>query len=562
MLDAVIPSLKIEGMALGPDTAEIDLRLLLYEGGSSLNRRWDLKRLDSGELGQLILARLPIVLAIHKYWQDALVSRSLSESSIKGDWYCIKLLVRFADETKTPFILSNAAQLYLSWASHLSAQRGLSQGTKYDAAMTVARVIGQILGVEAKKLQWKTKIRKPKSLGSSNAKENLQQTRDFVQLMLQTIEKLPAEVIYGPLPVNLRFGDAEHSISCSRNTFRNQLPGKYAFERRNALERRERASLDISNKKRAMLINLRLEAEMLVFINQTGCNLTQALQLRGGKFRYQSDGDYVVAKPWKARASHSVELRIYKGYRPHFETFLRWREAIFPGDPDGLTFPFVWDDGDRLMQRTVCNFADTRRLCRALGRPFVNASQLRKTIGNFTKRHASREVASELLGNSQTTFQHHYEEANHQRAVAELAPFMNGLDGMVSEAVGPGGCQSGKPELIPDAPTKAPKPDCEGGSGCLFCRSNRDLRSFDHAWNLASRHRLSLSEYHADRTGNSLMTDHPARLAAERAAAKLEAMAALDDECASWVKEARLRVQEGRYHPHYTSNFESLESGA
>src|SRR5690606_23423647 len=101
----------------------------------------------------------------------------------------------------------------------------------------------------------------------------------------------------------------------------------------------------------------------------------------------------------------------------------------------------------------------------------------------------------------------------------------------------------------------------EGGAGCLFCDKNRDLRSFDHVWNLASLHHLKLAEINADRTPLGREKDHPLALTIERIAAKLDALKALSSECAEWVVEARFRVQEGRYHQFYTAAFNILEGG-
>ena len=565
MLDAVIPSLKLEGMVLGPKATGIDLRLLLYKGGASLDRHWGQRKLDSGELGRQLMERLPLLEAILQRWQTAVTDRSLSPETIDNEWSSLKKLVAFADRTNAEFTKANAMRLYLAWADQVAARSDLRASSKYNITYRLASVIGPIIGVKRKILHWKTKICWPQRLGASGAKENLSETAAFIQLLHETIRQLAVDVVRGPLPVILRYGEVEYQINCGRNAWKpigshkRQQPCSRARQE----ARLKRALEDTSHTKRAMLINLRLEAEMLVFINQTSGNLTQVLQLTGGKFRYQSKGDYVYMRPWKDRANHAVEFRIEKGYRPHFERFLKWREAIFPGDPEGLTFPFVCNDGDKAKQRTAWAFNNVRRLCNALGRPFVNSRQQRKTPANFTKRRASREVAAELLSNSQKTFQQNYEEANHQQAVAELVNFFDTLKSIVVDAVGPGACQRAGhdpvPEQVPDAPRGAPKPDCEGGAGCLFCPKNRDLRSFDHAWNLASLQHLALLQLNADHTNLSLKEDHPSLVTAERAAAKLGAMEREDGECAGWVAEARLRVKEGRYHPHYIAKFESLE---
>lgn len=572
MLDTVMPCLKIEDMILGPKAAPIDLRFLLYKGGALLDRRWGMKRLESGRLGPPQMDRLPVLELIHRQWQSAIRDKSMSNATLQGEWGDLKRLVAYVDRTNGALVLDNILRIYLEFAAHLRATTSLSAGAKYEITARLARLLAPIIGVRSGRLQWRTKILKPSPGVVSAAKENLAETAAFIQLMLETIQQLSVEVIRGPLPAVLSYlkedGQAvSYPIHCG-TPFKpvDAVRNMNAFDRRRAEERRARASQDTSNTKRAMLINLRLDAELLVFINQTSANLTQALQLTGGKFRYQTKGDYVFVRPWKRRAEHVVEFRIEKGYRPQFEAFLKWREAVFPGDTEGLTFPFVYNDGDLTFHRTSWGFKDSRRLCKTLNKPFVPASQHRMTVGNFTKRRASREVAAELLSNSKKTFKQHYEEPNHQQAVVELVRFWDIMEGMVRDAVGPGGCQKSDqepvPEQSPDAKKGAPKPDCEGEAGCLFCPQNRDLRSFDHAWNLASIQQINLMQFNSDRTGLSLKADHPSLVTAKRAAEKLQAMAAEDKECFAWVEEARLRVQEGRYHPHYTHKFESLEGGA
>ena len=168
---------------------------------------------------------------------------------------------------------------------------------------------------------------------------------------------------------------------------------------------------------------------------------------------------------------------------------------------------------------------------------------------------AGHQVAAELLSNKEKTFREAYEEVNHQTTVAELVNFWSDTEAMMS-AVGPGGCHRAVPQSRADAPDGAPKPDCQGAGGCLFCDKNRDLHTFDHVWNLASLHHLKLAEFNADRTPLSRKKHHPVALTIERIASKLDALTALRGECAEWVTEARLRVEEGRYHPFYTASFD------
>lgn len=570
MRDASIPNLKLEGLVLGPKAAGVDLRLLLYKGGGSTHRRWGIEKIESEQLGQPLVGRLPLLQAIHGRWQDAISSGRLAYDSVLTEFAALKGLAKFADSTNAALTTSNVMRLYLEWAAHTRARRDLKPSSAYQISVALSRAISPALGIAPNRIQWKSKIRAPKALGAVGAKESLDETASFVQLMLETAAKLPVEVVRGPLPVMLEYACKDGAVATYQANCGPALGGRIELYKRSARDRigvrRAQASTDSSNTKRAQLINLRLEAELLIFISQTSCNVTQALQLTGCKFRYQSDGDYVVMRPWKERAKHAVELRIHKGYRQHFEIFLKWRDTVFPDNPDGLTFCFVYNDGDKAMRRTQWGFEYVRKLCKAIDRPFVPARQLRATVGNFFKRRSSRQQAAELLSDEEKTFQQHYEEPNHQRAAAELVSFFDGLESIVADAVGPGGCQKSKQEPVPQqmhgAPIGAPKPDCEGSAGCLFCPKNRDLRSFDHAWNLASLQHLTLLEFNSDHTGLSLKANHPNLVTVEFIGAKLDAWAARDDDGDAWVAEARLRVKEGLYHPHYTHKFESLEGSA
>ncbi len=561
MPDKVIPDLTLYGLPLGSQERPIDLGWLLYKGTSSTFGKSVKKAVDSGRLGLPLLERLPLLEKIHRRWQAEVAAGTMVTSSAKANWYSLRSFVAFAEKTEKQLTMAGVLDLYFSYCEYTKRRSGIGAMSRYQISNRLAVIVASVLGKDSRKLQWKVKIRMPKRSGTETAKENLDGTATFVQTLLETVEQLPVDAIRGPLPLILRYAvGGEHSIHIGLPLQPlDRLKLGDSFKKERALEARERRATDISNKARAILINLRLDAEVLIFINQTGGNLTQVLRLTGSQFRYQSDGDYLHVFVWKNRARHSVELRIQKGYRPHFEAYLKWRSALFPDDPDGLTFPFVYNDGDHAMQRTKWSFNEVRKLMKSIGQPFVHSRQLRKTIANFTKRNASRQVAAELLSNTEKTFRRSYEEVHHQTAVAELVNFWSDVETFVS-AVGPGGCQQNAPQSAGNTPRGAPKPDCESAGGCLFCDKNRDLRSFDYVWNLVSMHHLKLAEFNADRTPNSRKKDHPVALTIERINAKVDALRALGGECAEWVNEAKLRAQEARYHPFYTSAFDILES--
>jgi hypothetical protein len=115
------------------------------------------------------------------------------------------------------------------------------------------------------------------------------------------------------------------------------------------------------------LFNLRIEAELLIFIAQTGMNLAQANQLTVGKFTYQSyEEGYKVRRIYKNRRQGEVEFTVYSEYRIHFETYLKWRSAILEGLDDERLFPLT-TPGRRRAPDASPHFASIRKRCQLAG---------------------------------------------------------------------------------------------------------------------------------------------------------------------------------------------------
>lgn len=205
MFDAAKFNLKLEGLVLGPKAAGIDLSPLLYKGGASTHRRWGVGNIEHGELGAPLMERLPLLQAIHSRWQEAVTGGRLSYDSILTELNALKSLVRYADQASVPLTNKTVMKHYLEWASFTRARSDLKPASAYQMSVALSRAIAPALGITPTRIQWKSKIRAPKQLGAVGAKENLEQTAAFVQLMLQTVAKLPVEVIRGPLPAVLEY---------------------------------------------------------------------------------------------------------------------------------------------------------------------------------------------------------------------------------------------------------------------------------------------------------------------------------------------------------------------
>lgn len=307
MLDIAIPDLTLQGLPLSPKQDPIDLRWLLYQGAASTHGRYIKGAVESGRLGHPLLERLPLLAAIHGHWQANVFAKKYSTETVTQHWSLLRAFVAYAESVKKPLILAGSLDLYLAYCMHTKRRSDLKPATQYAYSLVLAGIIAPAIGHDSTKLQWKSKIRVPKRLGNKAAKENLQVTVIFVQALLETVEQLPADVIRGPLPVTLRYAAGrEHAIHLGRplRPLESLKPGG-AYKRKRAAYARERRAKDISNRARAQLINLRLDAELLIFINQTGCNLTQALRLTGSQFRYQSASGGRLCSPATRMGSRS-----------------------------------------------------------------------------------------------------------------------------------------------------------------------------------------------------------------------------------------------------------------
>jgi hypothetical protein len=107
---------------------------------------------------------------------------------------------------------------------------------------------------------------------------------------------------------------------------------------------------------------------------------------------------------------------------------------------------------------------------------------------------------------------------------------------------------------------QAPKPDCEGAAGCLFCLHHRDLRTFDYVWSLLSFRYLKSLELARHRIEKAGSPAHPAHVLIERITQKIQAMTDSDAQFAEWVSEALTRMTEGDFHPYWAGFIDVTEA--
>lgn len=570
MLELTIPNLTFSGVAYGLQEIPWNLRSLLYRGGAGTNVRLVAELIARGKLGSPIAARLPLVEKLHDEIQSDIGgggSHSLASNRI----FILRRFYAWADTSERSPTLETVEAVFREYAEYLlHCERVASTITPIStyAYARVSVLFDRVLNRKVPLLTM-TRIKKPNSkkkvLGAEADKQNLENTFGLGRALLDITDALTVAAVHGKLPVSISFRSGQVYEEWSRlvpaDKVKSLSDGVPPSQRLNCTRRRAAQSEGISHRTRYPLINLRIEAELLIFIAQTGMNLTQAENIKVGKFRYRSHLDgYQVYRLYKGRKFGEVEFEIYSEYRQYFERYLKWRESMFPeGDNDRL-FPFVAPPGKIKNPRLGATFSAIQRKCKALGIRYFGPQALRNTRINWLlRRLGDPKLTAEMAQHTEETLLRKYEKPHLQVTIVEISRFHANSDPAIAMP-GPGICIKAVPEQVSDSPLHAPKPDCASPSGCLFCEHQRDIDSFDHVWSLTThRHlkSLELARYHV--AGNST-APHPAEAVVERATKKLRWFKASSEVRALWVEEALTRIAESDYHIRWRGFIELLEA--
>ena len=554
-----IPDLTFKSVQFGKQETPWDLRPLLYRGASGARAELVARQIWTGEHGLPILDRLPLVEKIHEYIDARLVgggSRGTAQTTIRR----LRDFFAWADRENRSVNIQSVEGTFIEWTDHLIHRKRIVGDVKeihiYQAAIAVAKVFDSVLELRSGLIA-KTRIRRPHGnktgLGAEADKQNLERTFAFGHALLDITDALSADAIRGPIPVLIQFRTGQVYEEWLRlkpaETLKSLTEKVRPSAKQNALAKRQRWQSDQSLRNRYPLANLRIQAEILIFISQTGMNFEQVHQLAMGKFRYSSHLDgYQVYRVYKGRRHGEVAFEIFSAYREIFERYLIWRTAMFPDDTEGLLFPLI---GKGRLTVVAPAFSMVQKVCDRLDIRFIGPQALRKTRVNWLLRRSRDDaLTAEMHAHTQQTLIRNYELPNLQVAMEEISLF-HSKTGPGRSAPGPGLCVSSEegPKTLPFTPHEATIPDCISPAGCLFCEHQRDIDNEDHVWSLASYRYLKSLELarfrpHAD-------ARHPAFAAIERVTAKLRSFETSSAVRALWVNEALSRVEEGHHHPRW-----------
>ncbi len=556
----LIEKFRLPDARLGRQQTELNLAPLLYSGGSKIDVRYVVENIRNNKLGKPVAGRLDLVTGLH---QELLVmiAEGVSSLTLRSKVRKLKDLFSWCDNTGKVITTTTAVECLINWSEALNSRvyrKEILSITANGMLSTITPLFEAVLGLHSPlctKLKTK-KERRRKS--SSKDNHNLEKAYEFGHFLYDITQSLSIERIYGTLPltVDLRTGASFDEWSglppeskVKALTYKVSNPAKY----RATFNTRAAYIADHSPRTRSPLINLRMEAEMLIFISETALPLQSVFRLPYSSFSYKSvTGGYELRRIYKDRAKSELIGNVHKEYRAHFNEYLTWRESIFGNDADSLLFPFITAPGKSEVLAPLFHAVNKRS--KQLGVQMFGPRQLKTVKLNFFLRETKNpEITAEHGQHSLGTFFRSYNQPSAQIAFIEISNFHSKHSPFLFPP-GPGVCLRAQPERIPVYDASAhliPMSDCMSPSGCLFCKQNKDLEEFDHIWSLFSFRQLKIIELSRGAPVDITKQITPSLAVVNRITEKLDAIAATSTSGEVWISEARQRIAEGDYHPKW-----------
>ncbi len=556
-----------------------NLSRFLYEGACNYDARWVWKRIEKGQLGDPKWERAELLGALKEEFETRL-SSGQSIRSIQSYVSSVSLFIDYLESHQHSFSLNELETSYLMYADYLFIEshkkyKKIGKLTVYRQASTLSALFGSILDIhDGARLLRRTRIKFPprvkKSVSKDAEKQNLEATFKLGHFLADLTAGLSVESIMGGLPVTIpvRPGLVNNDqvqlfssrrnlawISKPRKTWSSSQKSNYP----NILRLRQPVS-SINGTSRWSLVNLRIQAEFLMFIAQTGMSLEQAKALEYGALKYKPLSDSWHVQCFKKRRQGEVSFKIYKSYKAAFGRYRNFISYFFP-DSDVL-FPQFDSTAGVVSQsrRGISTLSGLRQVVKEYNIPWVPPRALRNTRVNWLlRRSGDPELTADMAQHTKEVLKDRYERPSQQRAMVEITRFWSKHDpiqlGELKGSLIASECD-GRPEANDDKPKSVVEPNCVNPSGCLWCSHRRDLDSEDYVWSLASMRYLKTIEAGLNVTPKAVPADEVVRRISDMIAWYRNST----PERAQWVFEAEQRIAEGAYHSNWSPIIEFLES--
>lgn len=571
--ETCLPDLTFPMVEYGRNQTPWDLRVLLYKGASGANYRTVFNRIADSKMGRPLLERLELVKRIH----EEMIAKVIGGGAWKTAFDLfqkLRIFVKWVDLHDQDLSLKTVEATYRHWCDFLFNRfhlKAITEASAYNVALPVSSILDAVLDRDQPLIRT-TRLRhgrrSPRAVGPAADKQNLADTFAFGHLLVDVIDSLPLAVIYGNLPVTIRTRDGRSIEQWSglappqkRTSLQPGYRRKYHTEE--ALRVRAAWEAEHTLRTRYPLVNLRIIAELMLFIGQTGINLSQAQNLVITQYAYESTSDGYRVYDYKERAKKEVLFEIFSDYKQVFEVYLEWRVKVFGNTTDRM-FPYVQSRGGG-KHSDIGTGRFRNEICKPLGISWISARKLRNTRINWLLRESrDPDLTAEKAQHLKQTLIRVYEKPSLQVAMREFIQFYQKGDPRLGETLmpcpAPGICD-GVAKPLPDLPPEAPKPDCTHPAGCLFCDHHRDIDSEDYVWSMASMRHLNtilLRRFRPQSKGKADPAAH-VELVLEVLTIKIKWFECSNDKRKAWVDEALEKLIESDFHVHWRYLIESAE---
>lgn len=568
--------LTFPNFPLGTHQIPWDLQVLLFKGAANLPRKEAMKLIAEGRLGDVVESRSFLVSAFHETI-SSMISLGKSRATIESNLEVLWRFFAWSEKNSKEITQEALVETFKEWTEfqiyRSQVKKEISAIYAYRQASKMANLLAKALNLPGARpgsnLLLQTRIRRPSNkkrvLGAEADKQNLSHTFEYGHALTRICNTLDVETVRGKLPIRINI-DSSTTLTVAGSLMNPDMDVEAIKDkavRRNAEKARAPLKEDESlfdRHKRSGILNLRIESELLIFIAQTGMNLTQAASLEKESYRWKTNGeDLEVFRVYKGRRNGESVFRCFKSYKGHLERYLSWLDEVGFSDHDTRLFPLISRGMIRAKESKV-RFNTCKESFKKINLNFIGPQQLRKTRVNWLlRRSRDPNLTADQVAHDKAVLLRDYEMPHHQSAASEIIQFHKATDPSCSPP-GPGICidENHQPEPIIGIPDEAQKPDCISPEGCLFCVKHRDILSSEYCWKLTSHSHMKRLETDLYKPSGKQEV-HPGYRVMDRIAQKLDAIALGSEVRNMWVQEAKDSVRSGKYHPYWDGHIQLLE---
>lgn len=562
-------------LLIGTHGTPWDLETFLYVGAAGIERKLVIEAINKGDFGPVDMDRLPLISAFHEVLTTFIV-KGQSQKTIYSTLQNLREVYTWADSNSLPLTKNSIINTFCLWTEHLLdrayVRKEISPLTAYKTGTRVSNIIARALEMPGpkpgKNILVLTRMRRPSHekevLDIAVDKQNTSELFEFGNILTSICNALDVKTVRGELPIRIHVNDEIlvtvvgqlHQPDLDLSTITDEVHLRSVVKSRQAMPDDEHL---LDKHKRSSILKLRVECELLIFIAQTGINISQATKIEKSKYRWQTNGeDFDVFKVYKDRRHGEAIFRCYKGYREHFNRYLTWLDDAELSDFDDRLFPF-FSRSIVPPKNAIRRFTATQGLFKKINKPFFGPQALRNNRVNWLLRQSQDiQLTAEQMAHSKEVLLRNYEKPHYESIVSEIIQYHNEVE-IVHLSPGPGVCiNEYQPNPIIDFLASSPDPDCISSDGCLFCDKHRDIMNFDYCLKLTSH--AFLKELEISSYNNSENREvHPSYRVLDRILLKLKAISEENEVQARWVEEANDSIRAGRYHPIWDGHIKLLE---